>query len=348
VYYIVQQGSEAQTVLSEEADQQSFWGLVGELLERWRIRVHGGYADGNSFHLALQVKNFPVARFMDDLKALYAKKYNRRHGTHGRLWGCRYTALLIDPRMYLTKLIHYIHYLPQLRHGLSLETHSSSHLGYLGLATSAWLTTTVVMAMLGDRRSRCEAAYRELMAQPPTEQEIHEFEHGSPHEPRVLGGPVFLRQLPQDVVPYHTVQTLDDVIALVAINHHLSVDELFSRKQTAVIARAVIAWHATTRDIATLSTVARHFNREPQTLYESMHLHRNSKPEIFEPSALQRQATPLVARFQETSLSEDAMRDLEENDHSEHADDDEVASDTRTNLREDSIRVKCAGRRLSA
>jgi hypothetical protein len=282
--YFVEQNSKNHDIYTGPDDLVNFGVQMPPALRKARARVHAFYVARNAFYLAVQVRDRPVSILMDHFKARLVRTFNQHHGLHGPLLRERYRALLIDPHEYFLRLIRYIHWLPELS-GIAAhnECVSSSDFGYRGLASPPWLTTTVAMGMLAPRKEKSQRAYTRFMDQRPSDQDIHDFQHGSAQDPRVLGRPIFLRQLPQDVLPYKSVKTLDEVIQLVAINRQMSIDDMFShsKRRDLALARALVTWYATVRDIATLSTVSRRFGREPQTLYESMQLYQQRRPELF-------------------------------------------------------------------
>jgi len=59
-----------------------------------------------------------------------------------------------------------------------------------------------------------------------------------------------------------------------------------SRQREVTLARALIAWYATERRVATLSEVARYLRRDPSTLSVAVSRYRLCRPELFKLTAL--------------------------------------------------------------
>jgi chromosomal replication initiation ATPase DnaA len=57
-----------------------------------------------------------------------------------------------------------------------------------------------------------------------------------------------------------------------------------SRNRRLTLARALTAWHALNNNIASLSTIARRFNRDPSTVYTAIERYRHCKPQLFDQS----------------------------------------------------------------
>jgi putative transposase len=290
-YYIVQRSIASQHVFSDEADYTRFEQLLENVLESCRARAHAYCWRPDSLELLVEISDVPVGRLMQRLTGRYARLVHRLHGESSPLFKPRYHSLLIDPDTYLLRLIRHIH-------GADAGQWAwNSHQGYLNPGRVRWLTTHVALRMLGHRREISRQAYQQLMSEPsdPADEEL--FRHGSRHDPRVLGNEEFMYSLPRNLVVHRSRTTLDEIVSAVALSHGVDRDDIFSksRKRTLSLARAVIAWHATQRGIATLTEVARKVNRDASTLSIGIERYTKARPELFQLTAL-KAIGPLLRR----------------------------------------------------
>jgi hypothetical protein len=128
---------------------------------------------------------------------------------------------------------------------------------------------------------------------------------------QVLGGSLFLSSLPRQLEIRRTTMTLEDVIAAVLLQEGLTREQLFSRSQkrseyAVVLARALIAFHATERRISSYSQIAHLFGLDSSTLIGAAKTHRAKRPELFQLKALHN-AGPLLP-IAEQILRLDKMR----------------------------------------
>src|ERR1700760_3237419 len=162
VYYVVQRSNARQPIFTEEADYATFERLLSTMLVRCRVRAHAYCWETDAIHLVLQISDMPVGRFMQRLSSQYARRIHRRAGELGHLFQQRYRALLIDPDVYLLRLMRYLHGLP-LRPGFAAEpewSHRlSSHGAYAGLTRTPWLTTSLGLRMLSQNADQAQQAY---------------------------------------------------------------------------------------------------------------------------------------------------------------------------------------------
>lgn len=286
-YYIVQQGSTHQPVFSQPGDYQLFERLLAAALNRTDSRLHAYCWTPSAIHMVVQIDEISVGRFMQGLTGRYARNIHQRDGASGHFFQQRYKALLVDADEYLLKLIHYVHYLPVLA-GLAPDPGAfqhSSHGAYRGTADSAWLTTKTALHSLQEDAAR---VYEELMSAPPSAHDIKLFERGGQNDLRVIGGQEFLANLPRRSRTYRSKITLEQIIYTVTSALGVEREHVLSasRKRDLAMARALIAWFATERHVATLSEVARQLRRDPSTLSVAISRYRVCRPELFKLTAL--------------------------------------------------------------
>ncbi len=92
-------------------DADRFWFLqhTYRQLERWKVSLHTYVLMDNHFHFFLTGRvDGAVQKFMAYVKAGYARYFNRRYNRRGRLWRCRYYALVIRSHQHLYTTSFYI------------------------------------------------------------------------------------------------------------------------------------------------------------------------------------------------------------------------------------------------
>jgi putative transposase len=287
-YYVIQRGNIHQPVFSQAEDYVLFERLLASGLRRTGARVHAYCWMPQAIHLVLQIGEISVGRFMQGLTSRYARSMHKRAGESGHFFRHRYKAVLIDPKQYLLKLAHYMHHLP-VRAGHAqnpADYMCSSHNAYLHRAVIPWLTTRTTTRMLDG----CDAAsdYAELMNNAPAEEDVSLFERCGSSDLRVIGTPEFLQSLPRHSRVYRTKTSLDQIIQTVTSTLGVERDHVLSnsRQREFTLARALIAWYATERGVATLSEVARQLRRDPSTLSMAVSRYRARRPELFKLTAL--------------------------------------------------------------
>lgn len=287
-YYIVQHGRPRQPIFSQPEDYALLERLLALTLKRTGARVLAYCWTPHAIHLTLQIDDISVGRFMQGVTSRYARSVHQQAGDSGHFFRQRYKAVLIDPDAYLLKLLHYIHHIPVFA-GLAADVGDytlSSHNAYLGRLVVPWLTTRTALRLIDN----CDGAatYATLMSQAPTPQDLDLFRRCGTNDLGVIGSPEFLANLPRHPPTYRTRTSLDQIIHTVTCRLGVEREHVLSssRQRELALARAVIAWYATERRIATLTEVARRLNRDPSTLSVAVNRYRVCRPELFKLTAL--------------------------------------------------------------
>jgi putative transposase len=287
-YYVVQRGSTLRPIFSQQQDYQLFERLLATALRRTGARLHAYCWTPDAIHLALQIDSVSVGRFMQGITSRYARSIHERAAESGHFFRQRYKAILIDPDAYLLRLVRYIHHLP-VTDGRSSDPGSypfTSHVAYLGRTEMPWLTTRTALRLLNGCDQKRE--YAELMSAAPPEEDCALFVHGSRHDARIVASSEFLENLPRHLRVYRSKLTLEQIIQTVACRLGVDREHVLSnsRQREVTLARALIAWYATERRVATLSEVARYLRRDPSTLSVAVSRYRLCRPELFKLTAL--------------------------------------------------------------
>lgn len=283
-YHVILRGNHRQDIFFQPRDRTRFSELVAEVITQFRMRVHAYCWMTNHVHLAVQVSDVPLGKAMMRIARRYAWEQQRgRRGGH--FFERRYRALLVDADSYLLELIRYIHLNP-VRAGMVSDPGDyrySGHRAYLGMETVPWLTSDFALSLLGGELNRAREAYsRFVMAGVGITGE--NWLTGRPEEPRALGDDHFLSRL---AVPVRTRVhlTLAALTNRVCEEHAISVADVVgpSRARAHSRVRALILDRALRLRIASLSDVARQFNRSSTTLGRSLQHYRDSEPEFLGP-----------------------------------------------------------------
>jgi REP element-mobilizing transposase RayT len=282
-YYIVQRGSRQQSIFSTRQDYGEFARILASTLARTRTNLHAYAFLPLAVHLVVQVDRLPVGRFVQALTSRYGRAIHRRTHDSGHFFGHRYRAVLIEPACYLPRLVRYVHGLAAAGAEAGASTSLSSRDAYAGGARTAWLTTHTTLRLLGGC-SGIDSAAELASAAPPADAEL--FDRAI--HLVALGSPEFMAALPRDARPWRPRASLDDIVRTVASQLDVDVEQVSSssRERKLTLARAVIAWYATERRVATLREVARRFRRDPSTLSSAISRYRASRPELFRLAAL--------------------------------------------------------------
>jgi hypothetical protein len=163
----------------------------------------------------------------------------------------------------------------------------TSHGAYLGTAETPWINTRVALSAIDVEQDPAEA-YEELMGRSPAECDVELFRNGGRNDLRVIGGPEFLANLPRHARKYRSKISLDQIIHAVTQALGVERDHVMSssRRRELALARALIAWFAIERRVATLTEVARRLNRDPSTLSVAISRYSVSRQDLFRLNSL--------------------------------------------------------------
>lgn len=216
-YYAVLYSIASRRIVTSHADLMMVLKLLRETLRERGARLHAGYIAEREMHLVLQAGEGPLSAITGGFQHEYARLFNRSHHEHGSLFRLHHHILLFQHPMWLVPLVHYVHWIRRLDAPGDIADGLwwSSDAVYRGLAKQGWLTTNVVLRMLGrgayDRQSQ-EEAYRKLFDRTPEPSHASLFRRGSAEDPRLLGDAQFMANVWRVTgrrLPYRTRRALD-------------------------------------------------------------------------------------------------------------------------------------------
>jgi putative transposase len=278
-YHVTLRGNHRQDIFFCDDDHLLLERYVATALERVGARIHAYCWMTNHIHLLIQVAETPLGAFMQRIGTRFARAVQARVPTTGHLFQNRYYALLVDVDRYFIALLRYIHLNP-VRAGLVTDPADyrwSSHLAYLGLATSDWLETGFGLRMFDPDPGRARDQYRRFVTQGiggPRSSRLGESPRG---EPRVLGDDAFLRRIERETVAISSPgRSLEAIAREVCAELGVTLEELRSpvQRRRVTRARGVIAARALSEGAASVSDIARYLNRSASSVTRAVERYR--------------------------------------------------------------------------
>jgi len=184
-------GFERRTIFGERVDRERFLMLLGEMVERYRIRVHAYCLVGNHYHAILQTPDANLSQGMQWLGLSYSSWYNARHDRVGPLFQGRFRSVPVEDGGWAYELSLYVHLNPVRTLGYGLDRRSrkaeaqglvgsltqeettarlkklreyswSSYRAYAGYASGpAWLTTDGILRRAARAEAQRKPKYRQ-------------------------------------------------------------------------------------------------------------------------------------------------------------------------------------------
>src|SRR5919106_1813279 len=112
LYHVFARGNRRERIFHDHDDYQLYIEELQKLSRDLGVDVLAYCLMPNHPHLCLRTRDTPLSRFMQRLNTFHAKRFNQKYDTSGHLYQGRYRALLIEERMYLLRLVRYIHQNP--------------------------------------------------------------------------------------------------------------------------------------------------------------------------------------------------------------------------------------------
>ena len=190
-YHCMHRGLERRTIFADPGDCQHFLDLLGETVERYRVRIHAYCLLGNHYHAIVQTPDANLSQAMQWLGLSYSSWFNARHDRVGPLFQGRFKSIPVEEGAWAHELSMYVHLNPvrRLAYGLDkrnqkaearglarpptreqvtarvkkLREHRwSSYRAYAGYeAGPTWLTSEELLRRSARRESERQRTYRE-------------------------------------------------------------------------------------------------------------------------------------------------------------------------------------------
>ncbi len=272
-YHVILRGNSRQNIFLEHADRDIWQSIVRRVFIEHEHRLHAFCWMTNHVHMAIQAGPHPLAKAMSFLASQYARRFNLRHQRTGHLFERRYRAFLVQEEQHLKELVRYIHLNPVRARMVeqACDYPWSSHPAYLGKQRYEWLTDEYVLRLFGQTRHQAAQNYKAFMADAPPDTELKKLSSGG-HDDRVLSEDTWLKTVVGADGASVATHSLQDIITAVCSAHQVEEAALALPRgphEHSKI-RAEIAIRAADTGAASISEVARRFNRTQSALSQAI------------------------------------------------------------------------------
>jgi len=312
IHYVVLFGNGGQEIFLDDADRQNFLDLLSVAQARCNAQIFAYFLGRRDARLVVRVADVPVGRLVQRVATQYSRNNHAKYATAGYLFQHPYRAYLLDGTAHLLDIVRHVHLAPlEMQITDDLDGYRwCSHRAYLGLETVDWLHQEPVRELLrpaleaqaGDTNTSGASAAADPMtgaaaAGDKAQEEYRQFM--SAHrvgDDTVAGDTPPRSQSPSDDQFFSWLRrhagkppasvTVDQVIQAVAKKMGVDRKRLLStsRERRLTLTRALIGWHVTKNQIATLTEVSRQLGRDPSSVYTAYARYRAWRPQLFRDS----------------------------------------------------------------
>jgi len=307
IHYVVLFGNGGQEIFLDDADRQNFLDLLSVAQARCNAQIFAFFLGRRDARLVVRVADVPVGRLVQRVATQYSRNNHAKYSTAGYLFQHPYRAYLLDGTTHLLDIVRHVHLAPlEMELTDDLDGYRwSSHRAYLGLETVDWLHRQPVRELLGpalegqagssgtsaaDHPTGEAAAgdkleeYRQLMSAHPVGDEA--VASDAPPRSQSPSDDQFFSWLRRHAGKPPASVTVDQVIQAVAKKMGVDRKRLLStsRERRLTLTRALIGWHVTKNQIATLTEVSRQLGRDPSSVYTAYARYRAWRPQLFRDS----------------------------------------------------------------
>src|SRR2546428_13595204 len=130
-YHLTARGNERKDIFWGDTDRFHLLELLGELTERFGVRVQAYVLMNNHYHLLLETPEPNLSRSMQWLNGSYCVWFNERHRRDGHLLQGRFRSFIIEDDAGWQEVARYVHLNPARpkRLGLDQAARAASHAG---------------------------------------------------------------------------------------------------------------------------------------------------------------------------------------------------------------------------
>ncbi len=313
IHYVVLFGNGGQEIFQDDADRQNFLDLLSVAQARCNAEIFAFSLGRRDARLVVRVADVPVGRLVQRVATQYSRNNHAKYSTAGYLFQHPYRAYLLDGTAHLLDIVRHVHLAPrEMEVTEDLDGYRwCSHHYYLGQEPLDWLRQAPVRDLLlpsvnapaandtvmtptagvpmitvpvgtpaGDER--IQQRYREFM---DGEAGILSGDDAPPRSQSPSDDQFFSWLRRHAGKPPATV-TVDQVIQAVAKKMGVDRKRLLStsRERRLTLTRALIGWHVTKNQIATLTEVSRQLGRDPSSVYTAYARYRAWRPQLFRDS----------------------------------------------------------------
>jgi len=312
IHYVVLFGNGGQEIFLDDADRQNFLDLLSVAQARCNAQIFAFSLGRRDARLVVRVADVPVGRLVQRVATQYSRNNHAKYATAGYLFQHPYRAYLLEGTTHLLDIVRHVHLAPlEMEITDDLDAYRwCSHRAYLGLETLDWLHQGPVRELLeqapAEQASGVDTPGASAADNPMTgtaaagdqaQQAYQRFMSAHREgDPAAASDAPPRSQSPSDDQffswlrrhagkPPATV-TVDQVIQAVAKKMGVDRKRLLStsRERRLTLTRALIGWHVTKNQIATLTEVSRQLGRDPSSVYTAYARYRAWRPQLFRDS----------------------------------------------------------------
>lgn len=178
-HHVIQRGNNRQAIFHDDDDYRAFLRWLREAARHFKVAVHAYVLMPNHVHLLVSpADEAGLGKMMQWIGRYYVPYFNHKYQRTGTLWQGRYRATVIDAESYFMTCSRYIELNP-LRAGLVADPAAypwSSCAHHIGLSHDAHITEHSLYWSLGNTPFQREAAYKELLEQALTIDEMQSLQ----------------------------------------------------------------------------------------------------------------------------------------------------------------------------
>jgi hypothetical protein len=321
IHYVVLFGNGGQEIFLDDADRQNFLDLVSVAQARCNAEILAFSLGRRDARLVVRVADVPVGRLVQRVATQYSRNNHAKYSTAGYLFQHPYRAYLLEGTSHLLDIVRHVHLAPlemDLTEDLAAYRWCSHHY-YLGRGRLDWLSQTTVCELLAGTGVTeagpvppAPAAAAALDPELVRERYVV-FMDGqtgnaagddAPPRSRSPSDDHFFGWLRRHAGKPPATVTVDQVIQAVAKKMGVDRKRLLStsRERRLTLTRALIGWHVTKNQIATLTEVSRQLGRDPSSVYTAYARYRAWRPQLF------RDSLATILQYLETDDSSGAKK----------------------------------------
>ncbi len=169
IQHLTVRGNNRRPIFLDDVDHHGFLAACGRVTEEQEWRVLAYCLMPNHVHLVLGADTPRISAGMRDLLGTYARRFHRRHGTSGHLFGGRFHNVPVEDDRQVAAVVRYVATNP-VRAGLCERPADwmwSSYAASVGDRDAPrFLDLTWLWALLGRDPEVARAHIRALMLQP--------------------------------------------------------------------------------------------------------------------------------------------------------------------------------------
>jgi putative transposase len=296
IHYVVLFGNGGQEIFQDDADKQYFTELLAVARARCNAEIFAFCLTRRDARLVVRVSDVPVGRLVQRVATQYSRNNHAKYTTAGYLFQHPYRAYLLEGTAHLLEIVRHVHLAPA-EMGVTADLDGyrwCSHRSYVGLESLDWLNQGPVLELLaaGAHPPASPAqTYQQFMSArleplagvvaPPGS-----APDDSPPRSQLPSDDHFFSWLRRHAGKPPATVTVDQVIQAVAKKMGVDRKRLLStsRERRLTLTRALIGWHVTKNQIATLTEVSRQLGRDPSSVYTAYARYRAWRPQLFRDS----------------------------------------------------------------